>query len=602
MAATGRLDADWFEALAAASLDALFVLEPIRETSGFDVRCRYANDAAGRLFGLPAEDLIDRRLVEAIRPIHGQFRRDLADAWLSGEPRRHEIETLPENIAATRVEYQIVPVGEMLAVSVADRSTERAAQAAAERSDALLQAGSSSSFAGCAVLVPQRDETGAITNIMIDAANEEIARLLRRPLDDLVGQPWYGPSFVGRRRLLELVQQTDTEPGVIESVFDLSTLEEIPADAVHARVVRVGSRVVAHLSDITNARRLTQQLVASEELYRSVFESTTEGIVLIDPGGTIRFANEAFRRIMRCAEPEGRFILDFADPADDEGRNASIERITSGRPAIARRRAHNRRADGTRVWTDVIADAVRDAAGEVLWYIAFVADVDDAVRSELVIEQLRGALDDSERSERTRLAEELHDGPVQWLAAASLQLGGALGHPGGGVDDDLLHRVEQLLLTTSDELRSLMYRLTPPELDADAPGESVRSRVAALLDGSGIAWSVADDITGPLPGPLLALLVRVVQEAVINARKHAAARHVDVRLFEDGTRVVVEVADDGIGYDGDPFAGRLGHLGLRALRERVGQVGGVLTFVSRDGGGSTVHAELDRIPVDRSVV
>jgi signal transduction histidine kinase len=86
-------------------------------------------------------------------------------------------------------------------------------------------------------------------------------------------------------------------------------------------------------------------------------------------------------------------------------------------------------------------------------------------------------------------------------------------------------------------------------------------------------------------------MLRIAQEALANARKHAAAAQVTLTLSYLDDLVVLDVADDGVGFDPATMAAA-GGLGLRAMRERVTQLGGNLTIESAPAQGATIAAEL----------
>jgi len=85
-------------------------------------------------------------------------------------------------------------------------------------------------------------------------------------------------------------------------------------------------------------------------------------------------------------------------------------------------------------------------------------------------------------------------------------------------------------------------------------------------------------------------LLRMAQEALVNAMKHAGASYIRVRLWYEKTEVRLQVSDDGRGFDPEAVvAAKAGHFGLVGLRERAGHLGATLSLDSRPGGGTTVE-------------
>ena len=147
-----------------------------------------------------------------------------------------------------------------------------------------------------------------------------------------------------------------------------------------------------------------------------------------------------------------------------------------------------------------------------------------------------------------------------------------------------LATIAELGAQAQAELRAVIDGLAPPELDGLA--DSLR-RYALL---AGRAHGVKVRVTaGELPelGPQVqAAAFRVGQEALTTALRHAAATEVSVSLTRTSRRVILEVSDDGTGFD--PGLASSG-LGLASMRERAAAVGGLLKITSAPGAGTTVR-------------
>ncbi|RLL66171.1 GAF domain-containing sensor histidine kinase [Streptomyces sp. Z26] len=196
--------------------------------------------------------------------------------------------------------------------------------------------------------------------------------------------------------------------------------------------------------------------------------------------------------------------------------------------------------------------------------------------------------------ERARIAHELHDAVSQKLFSLRLtaQAAAAL------VDRDPdrakaeLHEVARLAADASDELRAAVVELRPAALDEDGLVAALRSQAQVLDRAHSARVTFACDGVRALPSAQEEALLRVAQEALHNALRHAAARTVAVTLARSGTGAVLRVADDGAGFDPTAVrrAGR--HLGLVSMRDRAGGVGGRLTVDSAPGAGTTIEMEV----------
>jgi signal transduction histidine kinase len=193
--------------------------------------------------------------------------------------------------------------------------------------------------------------------------------------------------------------------------------------------------------------------------------------------------------------------------------------------------------------------------------------------------------------ERRRIARDLHDSVSQALFSAVLHTRTAQkaleqegGSPSGRVGRSLA-AIADLTRSVQSEMRSLIF-----ELHRDPVHDGL---VAALArHASGISDGLTIDVQGP--GPRLALselvetqLFAIGREALANVQKHAGASAAHVRFEAQQGQVVLEVRDNGRGFD--PAAGHPGHFGLDSMRSRAAEIGGWLTITSTPGSGTLVR-------------
>ncbi len=195
-------------------------------------------------------------------------------------------------------------------------------------------------------------------------------------------------------------------------------------------------------------------------------------------------------------------------------------------------------------------------------------------------------------SERTRIARDLHDAITQKLFGLRLTVQAAAAL----VDRDPvraraeLESVQELASEALAELRAIIVELRPAGLD-DGLVTALRKHVEVLDRVSAPAVRFHAGEVPPLPADQEDVVLRVAQEAVHNALRHAHASSVTVRLLGCGRGVRLDVHDDGAGFDGGR-AGSGQHLGLASMRERARSVGGRLRFVTAPGAGTTVRLEV----------
>ncbi len=198
-------------------------------------------------------------------------------------------------------------------------------------------------------------------------------------------------------------------------------------------------------------------------------------------------------------------------------------------------------------------------------------------------------------TERNRLALELHDVASQKLFSIVLtaEAASTLLDRDPTAAREQVDRLQLLARETLEELRSLVLELRPPELGRDGLPGALRKHAAVLgrLHGVEIELDLDAAAAGGDERRDRELL-RIAQEALHNALRHAAPARVVLRLAAEEGRLVLEVRDDGTGFDATDPALRAKRLGLTSMQERAERLGGRLAIESAPGAGTTVRLEV----------
>lgn len=224
-----------------------------------------------------------------------------------------------------------------------------------------------------------------------------------------------------------------------------------------------------------------------------------------------------------------------------------------------------------------------------LWISRIIDQSKD--RAELIeqLESTRSELAEAHHAqgvaaERERLAREIHDTLAQGFT--SIVMLAQAGMPAGESAQDRLEAIEEVARDNLAEARALVAAFTPIELDGSTLTDAVQRLVKRFGAQTGLQVVVLVD--GDLAGldrDREVVLLRAVQEALANVRRHAQASAVTVRLVADGGGARVEVADDGVGFAPGHASGGYG---LTGMRSRVNDVGGDVTVTSAPGRGTRV--------------
>ena len=204
--------------------------------------------------------------------------------------------------------------------------------------------------------------------------------------------------------------------------------------------------------------------------------------------------------------------------------------------------------------------------------------------------------DEGVSEERDRMARDLHDTLEQQLAGVALQLDG-LAKVAKADPTQIPSRLglaRRMLRHTRVEARRSVWDLRSKVLEVQGLGAALRSMAAGASSEEGPAVLLdTGELTRPLPPGSDFHLLRIAQEALANAVKHAAAREVRISLHETPDAVVLTVRDDGSGFiTAPPDAPVTSHFGILGMHERVEKIGAVLGIQSSPGHGCTVTVTL----------
>jgi len=196
--------------------------------------------------------------------------------------------------------------------------------------------------------------------------------------------------------------------------------------------------------------------------------------------------------------------------------------------------------------------------------------------------------------ERQRLARDLHDSMTQALYGVTLHAQAArrlLVAEETAQAADSLFALQDTAQGVLDEMRLLIFDLRPPILEQAGLAAALQARLEAVEGRANLHTKLVVEGEGELSPQIEQVLYRIAQEALNNALRHARAHHITVRLRQTPTYVMLEIADDGIGFD-PTIARGAGGIGLQGIAERVAQVDGRSTVVSSPDTGTQLRVEI----------
>jgi PAS domain S-box-containing protein len=365
-----------------------------------------------------------------------------------------------------------------------------------------------------------------------------------------------------------------------------------------------GAFAIAAIRDVTDRRNLEEDRRRAEERYRLLAEHAQDIVfrVRLGPGPPrVEYISPAVTRITGH-RPEDHYadptlLLQEVHPEDRPLMERLLQDPTAVTMPVLLRIFHS---DGTLAWHELNCSGVQDLAGGLIALEGMARDVTDRVEAEVERQQLLVASEMEQ--DRERIARDLHDGVMQTLYAAGLELQGLtdaqlLDSPAAGTIADTI----ALLRGAIADIRSYVMDLRSDELSK--PLMEVLAELVSDMRAQG-ELAVALELPEELPDLDRAqqeALAHIVREALSNVRRHAQARAVRVAVSIDADTLALFVEDDGNGFDPQAARGDE-HFGLGNMVARARAVRGTLEIDSAPGSGTRLRCAFPLQPTVAAAV
>lgn len=356
--------------------------------------------------------------------------------------------------------------------------------------------------------------------------------------------------------------------------------------------------------DITDEIHAVEALRESEERFRNLVEGSLQGIGIVDRQFAPVFVNEAYAAMFGYPDAEEMQRLDshlelFA-PRDRDRILECAEARLRGEDVPVAYELDGVRKDGCTVHM-VSTLRLISWKGRPAFQIT-ATDITERKRTEARLEEyqqqlrrLASEISLAEEKERRRIASELHDGAIQDLALAKIKLGELERNRAKGIDRADFDEVRELIECSIHHARNLIFELSPPVLYELGLAAAVEWMGEQFQSHYGIDCRVMTEQGDMgLRADMEVVLFQVLRELLINVVKHADASKVEIGLRRVNEDLVLQVSDDGQGFDATAASLGSGNqgFGLFNIRERLGLFGARFELDSSAGTRITVTAPL----------
>lgn len=211
------------------------------------------------------------------------------------------------------------------------------------------------------------------------------------------------------------------------------------------------------------------------------------------------------------------------------------------------------------------------------------------------LESEKERVSELQEESRKKLARDLHDGPTQTIAAITMRVNYARRLMERDFDQaaEELVKLEDMARNTTREIRHMLFTMRPLILETQGLVAALYQLAEKMRDTHqlNVLFETSTDLPDGLDLGHQGVIFYIAEEAINNARKHAEAEHIWVRLKTEGAAFVLQVEDDGVGFNVgavDAHYAQRGSLGIVSMRERADLVDGSLKIDSAEGSGTRI--------------
>ncbi len=357
-------------------------------------------------------------------------------------------------------------------------------------------------------------------------------------------------------------------------------------------------RIVGIADDITKRKEAWDFLYESEARKKAIMQTSLDGIITINHDGVIVEVNSAAEKMFALGQSKlvGEKILEIIPPSFKDWFHAGLMNSFAGAKGPtqgSRIEMPALRGDGNRFSAEFTISAIM-LNGEHPMFTLYIRDITQLQRAMSELRALPQRIIKAQEDERSRIAQELHDGINQSIASVKMRLSKVATPELKPSTREILHRCDDLLVRVLEENRRIAHNLRPVELDNLGLATACTNLCKQVHARSNIEFDCEMiPVTKRLQPELELNIFRILQEAINNIEKHAQAKQVKVRIRTRQNEIILKIQDDGCGFTPRTVANKSSRrqgLGLTNMRERALSMGGNCEIKSSLKRGTVVVA------------
>lgn len=348
-------------------------------------------------------------------------------------------------------------------------------------------------------------------------------------------------------------------------------------------------RLVGASTDITQKKIGEEELKASEERYRHLFNNNPESIYIWD-AESLKILEVNDTAVLEYGYPREEFtqltILEMRPPEEHDKLKAFVQQMEENPEKNVGIWRHCNKA-GEDIYMSIVSDQILYKGRAAV--LAIADNVTEKIKLEAKLEnerifkeqEIKEAVLSAQENERQEIGRELHDNINQLLATSRLYLGLVKKETGGST---FMEEADNLIYSAITDIRSLSHSLIPPSVSESALKEALDDIIERTSTTTEI--TIQTNFSGfeenTVSGKFKLAIYRIVQEQFNNIIKYAGAKNIYLELLSQQDKIVLNIRDDGVGFD---TAKKTDGVGLLNIRTRASLFEGAVNISSSPGNG-----------------
>lgn len=353
-----------------------------------------------------------------------------------------------------------------------------------------------------------------------------------------------------------------------------------------------GRRCILSVSrDISERKRMEKLLVENEFLFRSQFNNSNLGIVIASPEKQFIRANKKYCDILGYTEEEllGKTWLEYTYLDDTNKEIPQFVQMLSGEIDSYEVDKRFIKKDKGLAYTHVSVSCFRNSDKSIYYIIAYIFDITDRIEME---NKILKTIIETEESERTRFAQELHDGLGPILSSIKMYTQWML-KPGANLDQrDVLLQIENLANMSNQSVREIAFGLSPHILKDFGLIEALKSFIEKIKVNKDLPIEIYTNISCRLEETTETIIYRILIECINNSLKHSQADYIRMDLTVVDKTLNIEYQDNGIGFDLNEITDKRLGMGMYNIQNRLKSINGKLHIFSQHGEGTIIKINI----------